>query len=56
MRTFFSKGATVCRYQAVEAYLQLTQQAGENQIDCDVGVIQCIGGTAATVITHIMEV
>ena len=43
-------------YQAVEAFLQLTQQAGENQIDCDVGMIQCIGGTAATAITHIMEV
>jgi acetyl-CoA C-acetyltransferase len=43
-------------YQAVEAYLQLTQQAGENQIDCEVGMIQCIGGTAATAITHIMEV
>lgn len=43
-------------YQAVEAYLQLTQQAGKNQIDCDVGMIQCIGGTAATAITHIMEV
>lgn len=43
-------------YQAVEAFLQLTQQAGENQIDCDVGMIQGIGGTAATAITHIMEV
>lgn len=43
-------------YQAVEAFLQLTQQAGENQIDCDVGMIQYIGGTAATAIIHIMEV
>ncbi|MBU7016117.1 MAG: thiolase domain-containing protein [Theionarchaea archaeon] len=43
-------------YQAVEAVTQLRNQAGKNQIPCETGMIQCIGGTAATVITHIMEV
>jgi acetyl-CoA C-acetyltransferase len=43
-------------YQAVEAALQLRNQAEKNQIECDVGMIQCMGGTAATAITHIMEV
>jgi acetyl-CoA C-acetyltransferase len=43
-------------YQAAEAVLQLRQQAGKNQIPCEVGMIQCIGGTAATAITHILEV
>ena len=43
-------------YQAVEAYLQLTRQAGENQIEktAQVGLIQSIGGTASTIITHIL--
>jgi len=43
-------------YQAVEAYLQLTGQAGENQIknDARFGLIQSIGGTASTIITHVL--
>lgn len=43
-------------YQAAEAVLQLRQQAGKNQLPCEVGMIQCMGGTAATTITHILEV
>lgn len=43
-------------YQAVEAVLQLRKQAGKNQIEAEVGMIQCLGGTAATAITHILEV
>ncbi len=43
-------------YQAVEAVLQLRQKAGANQIECEAGMIQCIGGTAATAITHVLEV
>jgi len=44
-------------YQAVEAYLQLTDRAGVNQIkkEAKVGLIQSIGGTASTSITHILE-
>lgn len=43
-------------YQAVEACLQLTEQAGANQIpDCRRGMVQSIGGTGATVVTHILE-
>jgi acetyl-CoA C-acetyltransferase len=43
-------------YQAVEAYLQLTDRAGANQIkkDARVGLIQSIGGTASTTITHVL--
>jgi len=43
-------------YQAVEAYLQLTQHAGENQLKKDVrtGLIQSIGGTASSIITHVL--
>lgn len=43
-------------YQAVEAVLQLRKQAGKNQIECETGLIQCIGGSAATAITHVLEV
>ena len=43
-------------YQAVEAVTQLRKEAGKNQIECETGMIQCMGGTAATVITHILEV
>lgn len=43
-------------YQAVEAVLQLRKKAGANQIECEAGMIQCIGGTAATAVTHILEV
>ncbi|MFI5151496.1 MAG: thiolase C-terminal domain-containing protein [Bacteroidia bacterium] len=44
-------------YQAVEAYLQLTDRAGANQLkkEARVGLIQSIGGTASTAITHILE-
>ena len=43
-------------YQTAEAVTQLRNQAGKNQIECKIGMIQCIGGTAATAITHILEV
>jgi acetyl-CoA acetyltransferase len=43
-------------YQAVEAVQQLRGEAGKNQLDAKVGMIQCIGGTAATAVTHILEV
>jgi acetyl-CoA C-acetyltransferase len=43
-------------YQAAEAVLQLRGQAGANQVACETGIIQCIGGTAATAITHVLEV
>lgn len=44
-------------YQAVEAYLQLSRQAGPNQINKDarIGLIQSIGGTASTILTHVLE-
>jgi acetyl-CoA C-acetyltransferase len=44
-------------YQAVEAYLQLTEKAEENQIkkEARIGLIQSIGGTASTTITHVLE-
>lgn len=44
-------------YQAVEATLQLRGQAGENQIrNAKRALIQCLGGPASTVATHILEV
>ncbi len=43
-------------YQIVEVVQQLRGQAGKNQLpDCRLGMAQNIGGTGATVITHIME-
>ncbi len=43
-------------YQLVETFLQLTDQAGANQVkDPKVAMIQNIGGTGATVVTHILE-
>ena len=44
-------------YQAVEAYLQLTEKAGSNQLkkDLKTGVIQSIGGTGSTVFTHVLQ-
>jgi acetyl-CoA C-acetyltransferase len=43
-------------YQIVEAVLQLRGQAGPNQIPhARLGMTQNIGGTGATVITHILE-
>ena len=43
-------------YQVVEAYLQLTRSAGENQVakDVQVGLVQSIGGTASSIITHVL--
>ena len=42
-------------YQAVEAALQLRGEAGANQVrDARVGMIQSVGGMAATVATHIL--
>lgn len=43
-------------YQAIETYLQLTGKAGENQIQKDprIGLVQSIGGTASTTITHVL--
>jgi len=43
-------------YQAVEAVMQLRNQAGTNQIaEAKFGMIQCLGGPASTAITHIFE-
>jgi acetyl-CoA C-acetyltransferase len=43
-------------YQLVEAYLQLTGQAGPNQVrEARIGMTQNVGGTGATVLTHILE-
>jgi len=43
-------------YQAVEAVLQLRRQAGENQVGrAKRGMIQSLGGAAATAVTHILE-
>jgi acetyl-CoA C-acetyltransferase len=44
-------------YQAVEAVLQLRGQAGPNQIQgARRALIQCLGGPAATAVTHVFEV
>jgi acetyl-CoA C-acetyltransferase len=43
-------------YQAVEAALQLRGQAGQSQIsDARNAMIQCLGGPASTVATHIFQ-
>jgi acetyl-CoA C-acetyltransferase len=43
-------------YQLVEAYLQLTGRAGDNQVaDAELGLVQNIGGTASTVINHLLR-
>jgi acetyl-CoA C-acetyltransferase len=44
-------------YQTVEAYLQLTDRALGNKIKKEprVGLVQSIGGTASTTITHVLE-
>lgn len=48
-------GATGC-YQLVEAYLQLAERAGPNQVpNAAVALTQNIGGTGATVVTHVLE-
>ncbi len=44
-------------YQLVETYAQLTNTAGENQVpDAKNALVQNIGGTGATVISHILSV
>jgi acetyl-CoA C-acetyltransferase len=47
-------GASGC-YQIVEAFLQLTEQAGANQVaGAGVALVQNIGGTGATVVSHVL--
>jgi acetyl-CoA C-acetyltransferase len=47
-------GASGC-YQIVEAFLQLAERAGPNQVpDAGVALVQNIGGTGATVVTHVL--
>ena len=44
-------------YQACEIVLQLTGRAGENQVrNAEIGMMQSVGGTASTVLTHIFGV
>ena len=44
-------------YQIVEAVQQLRGQAGANQLpDCHWGMTQNVGGSGATVVTHILEI
>jgi acetyl-CoA C-acetyltransferase len=48
-------GATGC-YQLVEAYLQLAERAGPNQVaNARIALTQNIGGTGATVVSHVLE-
>jgi acetyl-CoA C-acetyltransferase len=43
-------------YQFVEAYLQLAGEAGDNQVSkAELGLVQNIGGTASTVINHLLR-
>jgi acetyl-CoA C-acetyltransferase len=43
-------------YQMVELFQQLTGQAGANQVKApELAMVQNIGGTGATVVTHILE-
>jgi acetyl-CoA C-acetyltransferase len=43
-------------YQVIEAYLQLNRQAGPNQVrNAEVALVQNIGGTAATVVNHVLR-
>jgi acetyl-CoA C-acetyltransferase len=47
-------GASGC-YQLVEAFLQLTERAGANQVPgAGVALVQNIGGTGATVASHVL--
>ncbi|PJF41023.1 MAG: thiolase domain-containing protein [Chloroflexi bacterium] len=44
-------------YQAVEACLQLRNQAGENQVpDAQTALIQNLGGLGSTVVTHVLQI
>jgi len=43
-------------YQLVETYMQLTGTAGENQVpDPEFALVQNVGGTAATVVSHVLQ-
>jgi acetyl-CoA C-acetyltransferase len=43
-------------YQAVEAVLQLRDQAGENQVQgATRALVQCLGGPASSAATHVLE-
>jgi len=43
-------------YQMAEAYLQLTDNAGENQVsDANIGMVQNISGIGTVAFTHILE-
>lgn len=42
-------------YQVVELVQQLRGEAGPNQVDAHLGMAQSIGGSGATVVTHILE-
>ncbi|MFO7287519.1 MAG: thiolase domain-containing protein [Gammaproteobacteria bacterium] len=43
-------------YQLVEAYLQLVGEAGPNQVrDARLALVQNMGGTGATVVTHVLR-
>ena len=47
-------GASGC-YQVVEAFLQLAERAGANQVPgAGVALVQNIGGTGATVVSHVV--
>jgi acetyl-CoA C-acetyltransferase len=47
-------GASGC-YQIAEAFLQLSERAGENQVPgAAVALVQNIGGTGATVVSHVL--
>jgi acetyl-CoA C-acetyltransferase len=49
-------GGATGLYQAVEATRQLQGRAEECQVkDAKIGMIQSIGGTAATVVTHVLQ-
>ena len=44
-------------YQLVETYMQLTGTAGDNQVPgAEVALVQNIGGTGATVVSHVLRV
>jgi acetyl-CoA C-acetyltransferase len=43
-------------YQVAEATLQLQNRAGDNQVpNAKVGMTQCLGGSGATAVTHILK-
>ncbi|GJM41933.1 MAG: acetyl-CoA acetyltransferase [Ardenticatenaceae bacterium] len=49
-------GATAL-YQTAEIVQQLTEQAGKNQIkNAQIGLLQSVGGAAATVLTHVFGI